>query len=95
MFAKPYYRSRRSDAQIDAAMLVLITEASFSVPTVGIYDVATHPEDDLVLATAVSAHVDYLVTGDKQVRRLEAIQGVSIVSPRHFLTLLEQEGSAG
>lgn len=32
--------------------------------------IATHPEDDLILATAVSAGADYLVTGDRQLQVL-------------------------
>ncbi len=52
---------------------------------------ATHPEDDLVLATAVSAAADYLVTGDKQLQRLGGYHGVAIVSPRDFLALLQQQ----
>ena len=51
---------------------------------------ATHPQDDLVLAAAVSAGADYLVTGDRKLLSLGRYLGVTIVSPRTFLTLLEQ-----
>lgn len=53
---------------------------------------ATHPEDDLVLATAVSAQADYLITGDAMLRKLRTYEGVSIVSPREFLDVLEVDG---
>ncbi|HEV2107585.1 MAG TPA: hypothetical protein VGR16_04930, partial [Thermomicrobiales bacterium] len=53
--------------------------------------VAAHPEDDLVLAVAVSAAAAYLVTGDKQLQRIGVYHGVTIVSPRDFLTRLQQE----
>ena len=59
------------------------------MPTVTISGVTTHPEDDLVLAVAASARVDYLVTGDKPLQRLGAYRGVRVVSPRAFLDLLE------
>jgi putative PIN family toxin of toxin-antitoxin system len=39
--------------------------------TVEVRGVATHPEDDLVLATAVSTHADDLVTGDNQLQKAE------------------------
>ena len=52
---------------------------------------ATHPEDDLVLAAAVSARSDYLVTGDKKLQDLRSYQGVTIVTPREFLTILESQ----
>jgi putative PIN family toxin of toxin-antitoxin system len=33
--------------------------------TAEVHGVATHPEDDLILATVASAGADYLVTGDR------------------------------
>ena len=57
--------------------------------TVEVQGVATHPEDDLILATAVSAGADYLVTGDRQLQALGTYRGVRIVSPRQFLTVLQ------
>jgi predicted nucleic acid-binding protein len=59
--------------------------------TVVVAGIATHPEDDLVLAAAVSAGADYLVTGDKQLLRIGRYEGVTIVSPRDFLTLLDKQ----
>jgi predicted nucleic acid-binding protein len=50
--------------------------------------VASHPEDGLVLATAVSAKADYLVTGDSQLQRLGQFEGEAIVPPRTFLDYL-------
>jgi putative PIN family toxin of toxin-antitoxin system len=88
-FAKPYYTARRSRAQIAAAVQLVSAEATVVVPTVVVSGVATHPEDDRVLAAAVSARVDYLVTGDRQLRRLGSYRGVRILSPREFLDVLE------
>lgn len=53
------------------------------------------PKDDLVLAAAVGAEVDYLVTGDKNLLRLGGYQGIRIRSPRQFLDLLEGATDAG
>jgi predicted nucleic acid-binding protein len=44
--------------------------------------------DDLILATALSAQADYLVTGDSQLQGLGAYRGVAIISPREFLSRL-------
>lgn len=57
--------------------------------TISVSGVASHPEDDLILATAVSARADYLVTGDRQLLALHTFQGVRIVSPREFLAILD------
>jgi len=60
--------------------------------TMDIHGAATHPEDDLILETALSARADYLVTGDRQLLALEEFQGIQIVSPREFLAILERLG---
>jgi putative PIN family toxin of toxin-antitoxin system len=62
--------------------------------TARVEGVATHPEDDLILATAVSGQADYLVTGDRQLLALGSYQGVTIVTPRDFLAILEAEAPA-
>jgi predicted nucleic acid-binding protein len=49
--------------------------------------------DDVVLATAVSAHADYLVTGDTGLLHVGNYEGVQILSPRAFLDLLCDEPS--
>ena len=63
--------------------------------TVAVEDVATHPEDDLVLATALSGGAQFLVTGDHKLLGLKTYRGLVIVSVREFLALLPglQSGS--
>jgi predicted nucleic acid-binding protein len=56
--------------------------------TAVVQGVATHPEDDVILATAASARADYLVTGDRQLQALGKFGSTRIVSPREFLDLL-------
>jgi hypothetical protein len=56
--------------------------------SVTVQGVASHPEDDLILATAVSAQADYLVTGDRHLLALGQYQGVQIVTPRDFAAIL-------
>lgn len=51
--------------------------------------VPTDPKDNPIVATAVAAKADYLVTGDrKHLLPLGEYQGVRIVTPRQFLDLL-------
>lgn len=48
-----------------------------------------HAEDDPILATAVSGHAEYLVTGDRSLRRrVPAYRGVRLVTAREFAELL-------
>jgi putative PIN family toxin of toxin-antitoxin system len=89
--AKPYFAARIRRRASDLLVAALREQATRTEITVTVTGVATHPEDDLVLAAAVSAEADFLVTGDKQLQHLGGYRGVLIVSPREFLFILEQE----
>ena len=45
-------------------------------------------DDDVVLATAVAAQADVIVTGDDDLLVLQQFQGIRILSPRQFLELI-------
>lgn len=59
---------------------------------VDVAGVASHPEDDLILATAVGGRAGFLVTGDKQLLRLGSFRGVTIITPRDVLDRLGEPG---
>ncbi len=42
------------------------------------------PNDQMVLATALSGRADHLITGDKDLLVLKKVEGVIIISPRDF-----------
>ena len=48
------------------------------------------PDDDAILACALAAQADYLVSGDMHLRRLKSYKGIQIVSPSEFHTILQQ-----
>jgi putative PIN family toxin of toxin-antitoxin system len=90
--AQPYFthRIRSEDREL---FLILLTKVAEQVAIRRrVTGVATHPEDDPILATALSAHVDYLVTGDQRLRnRVPSFQGIPLVSPAAFLDVLNRE----
>jgi putative PIN family toxin of toxin-antitoxin system len=90
-FEKPYFRQRLTPEQCSRFTALLQRRATFTQFTVQVQGVATHPEDDLIIATAVSARADYLVTGDTKFQDLGTYQGVAILSPREFLEILAAE----
>lgn len=92
-FGKPYFRLRFPPGDALAADALLRRRATLVAVTAPVHDIATHPEDDVVLATAISAGADYLVTGDRQLRLLGSVDGVVIVEPREFLDILGREPS--
>lgn len=87
-FQDPYFRRFLTDAEVAADLTLLRRQATIATATAAVDGIATHPEDDLVLATAVSAMADYLVTGDRQLQSLGVYRGVAILSPRSFLDAL-------
>jgi putative PIN family toxin of toxin-antitoxin system len=54
--------------------------------------VTPDPSDDQVIACAVAAGVDYLVTGDDDMLVLGEHEGIRIVTPRQLLDLLASGG---
>jgi uncharacterized protein len=56
--------------------------------------VCRDPDDDVVLATAVAAHADVIVTGDADLLILKEYEGIFILSPRQFLQWLDRSQPA-
>lgn len=57
----------------------LVAPVSLPVP------VCRDPDDDLVLATALAAGADCIITGDRDLLVLEKHAAVRIRAPRHFM----------
>jgi uncharacterized protein len=90
-FNKPYFQARLTAQQQASNIDLLIRRGKLTPITIQVSGVATHHEDDLILATAASARVDYLVTGDQHLRGTVATyQGVPILSPRDFWDVLNR-----
>lgn len=88
---RPYFRRRLTPGQI-ASVLVSLNEQAMRVSLVShVHGAASHPEDDLVLATALDGHADALITGDKDLLALGHFRGIAILDPRAFLDRLALE----
>jgi putative PIN family toxin of toxin-antitoxin system len=92
VFRTPYFRRRLSATDIEAAFARLHSEALIQPVTIHVVGVAAHPQDDLILATALSAQAGYLVTGDKPLLERVAYRGTQLLSPRQFLEVIDQTG---
>lgn len=72
-----------------ASAIELISEAISQ--TIGhnlkIKDICRDADDDNIIACAVAATADYIVTGDSDLLDLKSYQGVKIVTPRDFEAL--------
>ncbi|MFN0074202.1 MAG: putative toxin-antitoxin system toxin component, PIN family [Chloroflexota bacterium] len=89
----PYFAKRLCPEQVRDVLSLLREEATLAQVTTHVAGVATHPEDDVILAVSVSATADYLVTGDTKLQQLVRYQTVQVVTPRQFLEVLEQTRS--
>lgn len=78
-----------TEKKIQTVVTLLRTQTEMiSISPQAIIKVTGDSEDDYVLATAVSGEVDYLITGDIKMQKLDSYQGVKILSPREFLRKL-------
>ncbi len=68
-------------------------QAIFVDVTHEVHGIASHWQDDLVLAAAVSGEADYLVTRDKEFRQVGEYQGVIIRTPAEFLVEVDEAGA--
>lgn len=88
---KPYFTHKLSSEQIISFLNLLKKKGKLIRITASVSGVATHSEDDLILATAVSGKADFLVTGDKPLSKAVPIyKGVKLVTPDEFLKVLEK-----
>jgi uncharacterized protein len=77
------------DERIAAYIEGLAAQAELVSDLPNIRVVPNDPKDDPIVATAVAAKADYLVTGDRaHLLPIKEYAGVRIVSPREFLELL-------
>jgi uncharacterized protein len=69
----------------------IISEAAYEIlhephPISGI---CRDSNDDMIIACAIDAAADYIVTGDEDLLILKKYKNVEIISPRNFETLFE------
>ena len=79
---------RLSDAEVDLWVVALRALAVVVEGRVSRHVVANDPSDDIYLAAATDGLAEYIISGDRHLLDLETYEGVRILSPRHFLTLL-------
>ena len=67
----------------------LLTQAEIVTNLPELRVVADDPKDDPIIATAVAAKADYLVTGDRaHLLPIGEYAGIRIISPREFIGIL-------
>lgn len=85
-----YFRTRYSSDESLQSLSLLRDRATIVIPVTTVQGVADDEEDDLVLATGVAGSVTHLVTGDRGLLALGTYHDMVILTPRDFLSVLEQ-----
>ena len=85
--AKPYFRRRVSPAEADLAVRAIRSMAIMVEPTA---DVHASPDDadNLVIATAIAAGAQYLVTGDAELLGID-VEGLRLIGAAAFVERLD------
>jgi uncharacterized protein len=86
-------RMRKRYAYPDSAVVEFCKETatlSTIVDDLPEVSVVRDPEDDMIIATALAAKADYLVSRDKDLLVLGEHEGIKIVTPEEFLSALRQ-----
>ncbi len=90
-FEEPYFRRQLNLTQRAENPALLRAEAFIAPISVSVSGAATHPEEDMVLATALSGTAAFLVTGDVRFRtHVPRLLGVRLMSPTEFLEILRE-----
>ena len=87
-------RYRYTEAHVEAFCegLLMIAELTLALPELP-GAVPLDPKDDMIVATAVAADADALVTGDRRhLLSLGHYEGIRILGPRAFLSEIAEEG---
>lgn len=78
------YSDERIETHIDD--LIAVAELAVELPKLRV--VPDDPKDDMIVATAVKAKADYLVSGDRHLLSLGEHDGIRIITPRELLALI-------
>ncbi len=87
-FAKRYFVQRLGEDDRQAFGTLIQRRTILASITVSVAGVASHPEDDMVLATALSGNAQFVVTGDHQLLSLKSYQGLTLLSVKEFMATL-------
>lgn len=80
-----------SPQNIQAAIDLLLEQEIIPIPKTSSPTPVRDPDDALILASALSAKADILVTGDQDLLTLGKVENLMIMTPRELSELLEKE----
>ena len=82
-------RIKASRLLIKEALSIILEASEIIQPVRAIQGVCRDKDDDQILACALSAEADYLVSGDRDLLDIGSFEKVKIISPREFEAFFE------
>lgn len=82
---------RLSPEEEEALLRLVVEEAEVTAGTLQVRAVVADPTDNLVLACAIEGQADYVVSGDEHLLSLREFSGITIITARDFLRVLEAD----
>ncbi|MHB8595447.1 MAG: putative toxin-antitoxin system toxin component, PIN family [Ktedonobacteraceae bacterium] len=86
----PYFADRLKSHEIGTYIAGIRKDATLIPIRTHVNGVASHPQDDLVIATAIDGKADFIVTRDNGLLHVEKYQGVQIIDPYTFFHLIRR-----
>jgi putative PIN family toxin of toxin-antitoxin system len=84
---EPVFVRRLGPERVRELLAIVYAKCEVHDLTVSVSGVAPDPDDDPIIAAALSGDAAYIVTGDRALRSIVHVQGVTIVTPREFLEI--------
>ena len=70
-------------------LIFLLQISSLVEPKIKLGVIKEDPKDNMVLECAVEGKVDYIISGDQHLLKLNEFEGIKIVAPKEFLELIK------
>jgi uncharacterized protein len=87
-------RYRVTESVIAATLALIVLKGELVVPDQQV-TVCRDPKDNMVLEAALAGKVDVIVSGDDDLLVLNPFEGIPIVRPAEFLTMLDADAADG
>lgn len=94
LLERPHLRRRYRYTDTDVADFLQDLQGSFTLITdiEALAGIVRDPNDDMIIACAVGAHADLVVTRDDDLLALGEYAGIGMVTPEDFMAMLRREG---
>ena len=95
VLARPHIRKRTGfTAAEESALVAEFRDTAVVVEPTERLSVVSDADDNRVLEAAVESHADYIVSGDSDLLTLAGFEGILIVTPARFVSVLGRQSRA-